>query len=461
MSDARPITNVTEFVCGACWNSFSRADEGVMHGDYVICPHCSHRQPLHDGDGGAWVDLVRNAPGSADSNDSAQFGFGAGEGASGFVASEDTVPGEEGGGGGVRAPGAAAPPAGHRATVRDDVSAGVIAGDPAEMAGAFSGSNSVSATASVSRLQVLSQPGSRPSRSDFAADTMQEGEHDFGEALDQDRDTLSQEIPSAAGEDFEEASGITGESTDLEAAELADGAEPGAAGLEEEVEPKDWKVKAPPGLTYNFHSMDAMLGWAANKSGLDMKVSIGGEEWHDFEPFLEAIRAGLSPMRALRLAAGGGEVSARIAAIKEAPQLSAFDEIQQVDAHEEVRQRFSGNRAEEAEAEWEAAEVNDDTVDDEEPEELEELEEAVEASEPAASAGHRLRPPVSTSPSRRLPAVSGQTRRATGLVQKTPLSPRGKGKSASLLIAILLGVLVAAAAAVHFTAIYRIPGLPF
>ena len=40
MSDARPITDVTEFVCGQCWASFG--SEGADTGSEVTCPHCGH-----------------------------------------------------------------------------------------------------------------------------------------------------------------------------------------------------------------------------------------------------------------------------------------------------------------------------------------------------------------------------------------------------------------------------------
>jgi hypothetical protein len=336
-------------------------------------------------------------------------------------------------------------------------------------------------------LQVLGESSRRASRPDFAADTMHEGA-DVIDTEQVQRGDTSPEIPTASDADIEAAFGGAPEDTDPEAPNpLADQpqAEPGPAvrvsvddhayvegdtldsgPIDEEVEPTDWKIKAPPGLTYNFHSLDAMLGWAANKSGLDMKVSIDGEEWHDFESFLEAIRAGLPPMRALRLAAEGGEVSARIAAIKEAPQLSAFDEIQQVDVHEEVRQLFSGNldEDEDEDEDWESVEVIDDTLAATEQEEA--REEAKADAVPAPSAAHRLQPPVSPAPSRRLPAVKmgaavEPKRLPTGQVKKTPLAPRGKARSAPVLIAIVLVVLVAAAAAVHFTGVYRIPGLPF
>jgi len=485
VSDARPITNVTEFVCGACWNSFSRADDGVLHGDSVICPHCGHQQPLHDGDGNDLADLVRNAPRPSDAVDSGPFGFDDVESASGFVASEDTAPGEVDGEGGVQAPGAAdaLAAAGHRATIREEQPAGFVVGD-VDPEDAFSGPTTV--TQGSSRLQVLGEHGRRGSRSDFAAETLQEGSEEIGEALGDRRDT-SPEIPSAAIDDIEAASGDSSDGTDPEIAApeaLAEntGSGPHAAVRvtvdgdefddtdtmevpsvdEEEVEPKDWKIKAPPGLTYNFHSLDAMLGWAATKSGLDMQVSINGEDWHAFESFLEAIRAGLTPMRALSLAAEGGEVSARIAAIKEAPQLSAFDEIQQVDAREEVRQRFSGSLPEDDDDEWESVEV---ILDDEEADE-EDAQDEPEEPDAAAAAGHRLQPPVSPAPSRRMSAVkpsdvAARTRAPTGEMKKTPLTPKRSGPSMPVLLAIGLAVLIAAAAAVHFTGVYRIPGLPF
>ena len=59
MSDARPITNITDYICGNCWSSFSRGDPGVIQGERTVCPHCGHEQPREGGD---LAELVRNAP---------------------------------------------------------------------------------------------------------------------------------------------------------------------------------------------------------------------------------------------------------------------------------------------------------------------------------------------------------------------------------------------------------------
>ena len=45
MSDARPITNITDYVCSTCWTSFSRQDPGALQGDRVVCPKCGTPLP--------------------------------------------------------------------------------------------------------------------------------------------------------------------------------------------------------------------------------------------------------------------------------------------------------------------------------------------------------------------------------------------------------------------------------
>ncbi len=62
MSDARPITDVTEFVCSACWNGFSRDDPEVVQGSNVVCPHCGDVQSITASGSFPVVDVVRSAP---------------------------------------------------------------------------------------------------------------------------------------------------------------------------------------------------------------------------------------------------------------------------------------------------------------------------------------------------------------------------------------------------------------
>lgn len=50
MSDARPITNITDYVCSACWTSFSKSDPGVLQGDKVVCPKCGTPLPSDSAD---------------------------------------------------------------------------------------------------------------------------------------------------------------------------------------------------------------------------------------------------------------------------------------------------------------------------------------------------------------------------------------------------------------------------
>ena len=456
MSDARPITNVTEFVCGSCWNSFSRNDEGVVVGANVACPHCGHEQPLPDAAGGGVADLVRNAPTAGDDSDSGLFEYEPLEVSSGFVAGEDGGPGAPPEEGGVRAPGAA------------------------NTGGA--------------RLQVVT--GGRRSRSEVSAETLPEGASAASGPQVSRRDT-SPHILAAEAEDIEALFGGPGDTTDPEIAppsaevlaaltaamadddppaepdwDTAPTPAPAAASLEsgaldDEVEPAEWKIKAPPGLTYNFHSLDAMLGWAANKSGLDMKVSIDGLEWHDFGAFLEAIRAGLSASRALQLAGEGGEISDRIAAITAAPQLSAFDEIQQVDAREQVRRRLADAAGEEISVDGDTVEVAAVVLDLSDDEAFADPEPAPAAPVAKAAAPPPRRPSGKSDAPARSPSAnqrrqSGTSRAPAGALTKTPLAPKAKpGLSGATVVVIVLVLAAVAAGALHFSGVFRIPGLPF
>lgn len=442
-----------------------------MQGAHVQCPHCGHEQPLPDAAGaGGVAELVRNAPAAGHDADSGPFEHEPIEGALGFVAAEDTVPGAADEEGGVRAPGAAVP-----------------------------GS---------ARLQVITG-GGRRSRSEVSAETLPEG------GTLPEKGTLSEEglamsparaprrdtsphILAAEAEDIEALFGGPGDTTDPEiappSAEVLEAlsATMGADDLEEEstwqpddtpavdpasldsgavddeAEPAEWKIKAPPGLTYNFHSLDAMLGWAANKSGLDMQVSVDGHDWHDFGAFLEAIRAGLSATRALRIAGEGGEVSDRIAAITAAPQLSAFDEIQQVDARERVRQRLAGAADEETSVDDDTLETNVADLG------LDAIEVAAPAPAPAPTApapaapepaprrvsGRSTPAPAATESSKR--RVSERARVPSGAMKKTPLAPKAKAGLSPVSVAVIVLVLaVVAAGALHFSGVFRIPGLPF
>jgi hypothetical protein len=96
----------------------------------------------------------------------------------------------------------------------------------------------------------------------------------------------------------------------------------------------EWKLKATGGLTYNFHGLDALLSWAANKAGLSMKISVDGQLWRDFGGFNARLRGGQAAAEAFELAdlpLGGIAPAAETAATGE-PGAATIDTIQAMDA---------------------------------------------------------------------------------------------------------------------------------
>ncbi len=99
-------------------------------------------------------------------------------------------------------------------------------------------------------------------------------------------------------------------------------------------EPSEWKLRSPPGLTYNFHSLDALLGWASNRNHDDLQVSIDGKEWRPVRPFLEAVRAGQKGRAAFEFA--GQRAADAVVAAAGADGRTALDDIRAVDVRDEV-----------------------------------------------------------------------------------------------------------------------------
>lgn len=379
MSEARPITNITEYVCSQCWTSFGR-DDVTPGAAWVTCPHCGHEMPA---DGGSVLDAVRAAPRTGDdSGGVAVPPAGDASAAPAVVASADGAAIAEtfGGdheptditaapsGGAVAAPGAAVP---------DAIAAALAADDPPD-------DRTTAPTAAV-RTTGQVAPGSLGGRvgdddddevdfDDVSEKTldramsleelMAEAEAAVGApALDGAFDAPTEEsqppvavaAPTAAVrsssssiEAFEEsgafdpfagggaddplaaaAAGVEGHVTASsdqlgvvsggavphhaaagptapdEAAVSSDGPADGGPPYEE----REWKLRAFGGITYNFHGLDALLGWASSKVGSPMSVSVDGDEWRDFDPFYAALRDGLNAEQAYR-AAGGEQVEA-------------------------------------------------------------------------------------------------------------------------------------------------------
>ncbi len=391
MSDARPITDVTEFVCGKCWSSFSNSDAGVDAGAGKIrCPHCGHVQPSARN----VTDAVRAAPASGLDTMSSSF-----------------EPVDD-----ADAPPAAAPadateqvaraPAAAQAELVDATTASVDVRSIAQTTKtAAVAEGAVAAPAAVSAPAAVAGPSAQP-RTASSDDGRQTAAY-AAEAASTAADSARTSDVAAAAEDFMDAFAPTldavgtvsapavavqgspqlsasvtvGDEFDITAMnELTDpdvdvdavaaqlaaaddfslsdtgdfgdgplsltdtgdfGADP--FGDDDELpvsvnadtgehvvpaldEPQEWKLKAPPGLTYNFHSLDALMGWASNKDPEVMEISTDGSQWRPFAPFLAAARDGLSGRQSWDVAGG----------VKILPQRgghrSAMDDIAQVDA---------------------------------------------------------------------------------------------------------------------------------
>ncbi len=245
MSDARPITNVTDFVCSSCWNSFSRHDPGVDRGDHVVCPHCGLKQAAAHSH--SLVDAVNAAPARHGISDGFESpgpqtlqSFG--------IPQVDHAPIAAGGH-------AWLPP---DLVARSAEPAGFVVGEPDDF-----------------------------DDFEFAEQTLRPDLSHEG-LLQAVRTT---QTPVAV---IEEEVGISvDEPTPPEGSPPLDALPP---------EQRDWKLKAI-GLTYNFHGLDALIGWASNKAGQPMQVSQDGNIWRDFTVFFALYRAGVPADKAFADAA--------------------------------------------------------------------------------------------------------------------------------------------------------------
>ncbi len=262
MSDARPITNITDFVCGSCWTGFSRDDAGVVQGDQLICPHCGTAVPEGDPDE-QLAKAVINAPRVAD-RDSSEFR------AQSFRDTSELAPAVSEQARGWLPPDQRSPRA---PAESDDFDAGfgggVLVGDPDH---------------------------------DFAvAESTLSGTQDNDDLLAAVRQTSP--IPKAfiVGD---ELSIVSDEPTPVDISAMNDLDDPSALAAsfeaplpETDLAHRDWKLKAM-GITYNFHGLDPLFSWAANKSGQPMSLSHDGEVWKDFHTFYASIRDGVSVKKA-------------------------------------------------------------------------------------------------------------------------------------------------------------------
>ncbi len=256
MSDARPITNVTDFVCSSCWTSFSRHDPGVDRGDHVVCPHCGHKQTIASSKG--IVDAVLAAPPRHSISDG--FDSAGPQTLPAFAIPEvDSSP---------------VAPSSHGWLPPDLVArsaepAGFVVGEPDDM-----------------------------DDFEFSEQTL--------------RPDLSHEGLLQAVRTTQTPVAVIDEDQEIDVNEPTppEGAPPLEALTPEQ---RDWKLKAI-GLTYNFHGLDALLGWASNKAGQPMQVSQDGTTWRDFAVFLALYRAGVPADKAFADAANPDALAALTAA---------------------------------------------------------------------------------------------------------------------------------------------------
>ncbi len=326
MSDARPITNITDYVCGSCWNSFSLTDPGVVQGDRLACPHCGHVLPQDAGPADV-AELVRNAPANR-APESAEFETEAstsGNPSPGQGFPElDSAPSY-----GWLPPDIDAP-----APRRDAGSSGFVVGEPDDF-----DFNEPTLRPDQSQDDLLAQVRAAPMRPRSDLGHIKPTRVSSGQASAGPATSQAFVVGEELGVDTDEKTPMDGDPR--VAAALAEAARAGApvnaqspvavselaamsldaspdallseldaesAGLdlestgEADYEFRDWKLKAM-GLTYNFHGLEALLNWASNKAGQAMSVSCdGGTIWKDFHSFFEGSQEGLSAAKAFEAA---------------------------------------------------------------------------------------------------------------------------------------------------------------
>lgn len=281
MSEARPITNVTDFVCGACWNSFSKLDPGVDCGTHILCPHCGHAMPAEI----SIVESVRSAPrqtvpdpGSGSFDTPAQ----------GTLPANSFV--EEEGFPELRRPSGAAwmPP---DMVARSAEPAGFVVGEADEV-------DDFGFDEQTLRPDVA-RPGLLEAARNVQTVDLTPVDFAFDEAT-------SREPPAYAGlmvakEEPAAEQAPPSDTPELDAA-LAQAANAAESPIEQDAEAAfvggDWKLKAM-GLTYNFHGLDALIGRASSKSGQQMQVSVDGATWKDFDSFHLLYKSGIPASKAL------------------------------------------------------------------------------------------------------------------------------------------------------------------
>lgn len=504
MSDARPITNITDFVCGNCWGTFSRTDAGVVQGDRAVCPHCGTPQAL-EGSLDQLAAAVRQAPSFPDQDseelpkvgptpkvsptpqvsptllrDTTDFDRTGSAGPSpraptasrspsGWLPPEQMSPHEP--------PAAQAPaqssPQGAKSDLpspKPEHDSGIMVGDPDDDFGGVE--NTLSGNQDVAALLEAVRQTSPVPRA-FVA----------GEGYDDDADELSVTAEEPTPIDAMALSEAEMANSDadhaLSEAEQAEMDAQAAAGVgpegvadqhpgvpqhDPDLAHRDWKLKAM-GITYNFHGLDPLFSWAANKAGQAMALSHDGETWKDFHSFYASIRLGIPVRQAFDEAPDPGSaapppVTPRVTRTMsqlrpELPELEGLrppTESQPTDLSPARSASTSSNLAARSAATNPSIRAVNPSSSSHPA-----LRGASKPSDPnirASDAGRAMgsRSPSrnnplgpSTSPSKRMPVASAG--------KQSPLTP-------PMIAGIVLLSLVIVAIALHFSKIVRIPGLP-
>ncbi|MCO4760595.1 MAG: hypothetical protein KC502_03780 [Myxococcales bacterium] len=374
MSDARPITDVTDYVCGSCWSSFNTSGDSVtITGGRIRCPHCGHFQPKAR----KVTDAVKAAPATIiDEDDTAVTPAIADSGHDANATVQTPV-----------VPEAPTQVKAHDIAM-DETQELPITELPTES------DNPIVTADDVAGSQVA-----------VAGD--EAGFAGLSEATDPEMsvDDLVAQLTVEAGlapvgstDDAGEAPAVT------EAVLVAHNDEPAVEAAQPHSD--EWKLKAPPGLTYNFHSLDALMGWVSSKDPADMEISRDGESWRPFAPFMDAARDGLSGDKAWAVA-GGAPIKVRHGSMR-----SAIDDIARVDAIASAQREMQ--IAPSLSFGPEPTEEGPLGADSDEPQDSDLVEESLE---PSDDAGVR---PASGSVRR----ASGSDRRASGSVRRASGSDR-------------------------------------
>ncbi|MSQ83984.1 MAG: hypothetical protein EXR77_14065 [Myxococcales bacterium] len=293
MSEARPITNVTDFVCGACWTSFSKSDPGVDHGDQVLCPHCGHAMPVEV----SVVDAVNAATIRHTTPTKVSDGFDTEGGMTllgATMPTKDFLKDSD-----IRAAYAWLPP---DMIGRSSEPAGFVVGEADEVDDF--GFNDATLRPDESRQGLLdavrdmAEPND-PTPVDFAFDdpTLREPPAYAGTLVGKEQ------VPPAT-------EAILAGDASADADDPAQEPETALNGLDAEAAfiGGDWKLRAM-GLTYNFHGLEALIGRASSKAGQAMQVSVDGTDWKDFDQFFLLYKSGSPASEALAQAGEPGSAA--------------------------------------------------------------------------------------------------------------------------------------------------------